>query len=324
MRLILAALVLAATLLGADRAAAQLHCEPPAADLGELRGGKPVSRRFELVNDGKAPIELLDVERGCGCLETTLEKRTLGPGERTGVVVRLRTAGQPEGPRAWNLRVRYREGGNVRETLLVLGATIHNDVTVQPSILALCVRDVLRQEIVVTDRRTPPLRVTALHTSAPALRAVVQSRDGGVTRIVLEVSAAALGGGREDAVLDIYTDDPVYSPLSVPVALSRAATPAVAATPPRVEFRPTAAQPVASALVRLRPADGQKVVVASADADDPGVTCRWAAGPGDGVTLRVEVDARRLAPRATPREVRVRLSAPSPQVLTIPVVVSGE
>jgi hypothetical protein len=309
-------LILAVT---AGPAVAELHCVPPAADLGEIRSGQPRQYRVELVNGGSQTIEILDVERGCGCLEPRLDRRSVPPGAKATLLVELRTSGQPNGPRSWNLRVRYRDGDATCEELLVLSATIRNEVTVQPSILVLDVRDVLHQEVSVTDLRSPPLKVTAVQASSDAVRAAVQSREGGVTKLLLEVRATALAPGSHDTMLNIYTDDPLYSPLQLPLTLSRAGDAAIAIVPAEVKAHVSAAQPVAAALVRLRASDGERIVISSAEADDPGVTCTWAAGPGAGATLKVQVDRRQLSDRAEPRRVRVRLSGPTAEILTIPV-----
>src|SRR6266550_5005542 len=120
-------------------ASAELRCVPPAADLGEVRGGPPRQQRFELVNDGKTTIEIVEIQRGCGCLEPRLDRRTLPPGEKTTLNVALRTSGQPNGPRSWNLRLRYRDGETILEQSLIIAATIRKEVTVQPPLLALYV-----------------------------------------------------------------------------------------------------------------------------------------------------------------------------------------
>jgi hypothetical protein len=313
---LLAACLVGPATLAADAA---LRCTPPAVDLGEIHGGPARQHSFELLNDGKETIEIVKLQRGCGCLTPELDRRTLRPGEKASLLVALRTTGQPNGPRRWNLRVRYREGGEIREALIIVAATIRNEVTVQPSILALYVRDVLRQEVVVTDQRSPPLKVTGVKASSPAIRVTVKAAEGGVTRLLLEATASALADGRQDAVLNIYTDDPQYSPLQLPIVLTRGVKSAVAVAPRQIEARISASQPVAAALVRLRPADGHKVAIESADTDDPGVTCTWAAGPGTGATLKVRVDGRRLDKRDGPRTVRVRLVEPPGEILTIPV-----
>ncbi len=302
---------------------AGLRCVPPAVDLGEIRGGPARQHRFELVNDGSAAIEIVEVQRGCGCLEPQLDRRALQPGERATLLVSLRTTGQSNGPRSWNLRIRYREGDVMREQLLVLAATIRNEVTVQPPILALYVQDMLKQEIVVTDLRSPPLKVTGVQSSSPAVRVTVPPAVAGVTKLGLEVTAAALADGPQDAMLSIYTDDPLYSPLQLPIMLTRGIKPALAVSPAQVDAHVSANAPVASTLVRLRPANGKKVVIESAEADDPGVTCTWAAGPGDGATLKIRVDGRRLDKRDGPRAVRVRLAEPPNEIVTISVTIDA-
>jgi hypothetical protein len=305
----------------ATTANAELRCMPPAVDLGEIRGGPARQHRFELLNVGKKSIEIIELQPGCGCLSPELDRRKLRPGEKASLLVALRTTGQPNGPRSWNLRVRYREGDAIREELIVVAATIRNEVTVQPSILALYVQDALRQEVVVTDLRSPPLHVTAVKASSPALRITVGAAEGGVTRLLIETTASALINGRQDAVLNIYTDDPLYSPLQLPIALIRGVKPVIHVTPAQVEARVSAEHPVASTLIRLRPAEGHKVEVESAEADDPGVTCTWAAGPAAGATLKVQVDGRRLDNRDGPRTLRVRLAEPPTEILTIPVTI---
>jgi hypothetical protein len=303
----------------ASHAVAGLRCTPAAIDLGEVRGGPARQQRFELVNDGPDVIEILDVERGCGCLESRLDRRQLQPGEKASLVVELRTMGQPNGPRSWNIRVRFRDGDIRREALLVLAATIQNEVTVQPSMLVLHVKSTLQQEVVVTDRRAAPLKVTALHSSSPALRASILSTDGGVTKLQLEATTVGLGNAANEVLLSIYTDDSLYNPLRLPITLTRASnTSAIAATPSEVQAHVSAAQPIATTLVRLRRVDGQKVTIESAAGDDPGITCTWAAGPGTAATVRVQVDASRLATRAGPRRVRVRVAETE---VAIPVVI---
>ncbi len=53
-------------------------------------------------------------------------------------------------------------------------------------------------------------------------------------------------------MLSIYTDDPLYSPLLLPIALTRLTKSAVVVTPAQVEAHVSTAKPVAAALVHLR------------------------------------------------------------------------
>jgi Protein of unknown function (DUF1573) len=295
-----------------------------AADLGEVRGSTPQRPCFEFVNDGPDPVEIVAVEPGCGCLAPQLDRRLLRPGEKGTLSVQLRTTGQANGPRSWHVQVRYRDGGAVKERLLTVAATIRNEVTVQPALLALYVTNELHQEVIVTDLRPEPLKVTMVRASSPAVRVTTELRGDGITRIVLDVAARDLGPGRQDALLSIYTDDPLYSPLQVPLTLQAASNAAVTATPTEARVRLASGQTRGSALVRLRPAGEAAIDIGSVEADGPGITCTWAAGPGNGATLKVQVDRGRLADAPGARVVRVRLSAPTREVIAIPVVIDPE
>jgi hypothetical protein len=312
----LSALLFVITLVFTPTARAGLVITPPAIDLGEIRGGTTHAQRFTLTNDGTERVEIADVRPGCGCLAPKLDRRVLGPGETATLTLQVRALGQPNGPRSWNVRVRSRQGERDVEQVLVVAATIRNDVTVQPAILALSVATTLRQEIIVTDTRTPPLRVTAVRATLPAVATRVEPAAAGVTRIILDVTAAALPPGRHDGLVSVYTDDPDYSPLEVPLTLQRAADRAVVAVPPHVRARVAPGQPISTTLVRLRPTGDEKLVIEAADCDDPAIRCTWAAGPDNGATLRVRVDGRRVS--AGEHHVRVRLSEPRTE-LTIPI-----
>jgi len=298
---------------------AELRIEPPTADLGELRGGPVHEQRFELANTGTTPIEIIGVRRDCGCLEPALEKRTLAPGEHAALGFRIRTLGQPEGPRTWQAWVQYRDGGELKEIRLALRATVRNEVTVQPPALALYLEKSLQQEIIVTDRRTPGLHLTAAYASTPAVKATLLPQGDGVTRVVLDVSAADLGVGRHEATLALYTDDPYYREFQIPITLERAGKPAATATPSVVRVRPSATQPLSSHLVRLRPVAGRRALIDTATPSDPGLACTWAAGPDDAATLKVQVDTRRVRPGG--HSVQVQLMEPARAVLNIPVIV---
>ena len=127
-------------------ASAQLRFTQPTGNLGELRGGPVYQHRFEFVNDSIQPIEITDIRLGCGCLQPTLDKRVYRPGEKGVLVMNLRTLGQPNGPRTWQAFVQFRAGEKTLEVGLLLGATIRNEVTVEPSIVAMSVETTLSRK----------------------------------------------------------------------------------------------------------------------------------------------------------------------------------
>ncbi len=54
-------------------------------DLGTLEMGKPVSTVFEFVNEGDAPLTILNVKTSCGCTASEWPKEAVAPGETASV-----------------------------------------------------------------------------------------------------------------------------------------------------------------------------------------------------------------------------------------------
>jgi len=298
---------------------AQLRFAQPMPDLGELRGGPVAQHRFDFVNDTAMPIEVLDLRVGCGCLRPVLAVRTYQPGQKGTLLMHIRTLGQPSGARTWQAFVKYRQGDKEGETLLVIAAKIVNEVTVEPSIVAMSVETTLRQEVTFTDHRAMPTKLAAVLASSSAIKVTTLPLGAGVTKIVIEVSRAAMTAARQGETLDIYTDDPAYPHLQVPITLTMASRADVTATPANVELVGSGSQ-----LVRLRGAGGQVVRIHKAQSDHAAIQCTWAAGPGNEATLKVRVDAGLLATANASAEVRVVLAEPAGATLAIPVQVRKE
>src|SRR5207244_154025 len=136
---------------------------------------------FTLINAGREPMQILEVNRGCGCLAPRLDKRLLEPGDKATLHMEVRTLGHPDGPHIWTAAVRYRTGDSVKEVPLALRACVKNDVTVQPAVCAMIVETMLRQEITLTDLRKSPLTVTLAETTSPAIKVQTKTLEGGVT-----------------------------------------------------------------------------------------------------------------------------------------------
>jgi hypothetical protein len=307
--------VLLAVFCWGASARAELIVPSATVNLGEIRGGMPLQVSFSLQNAGSERIEILEVNRGCDCLTPRLDKRILMPGDKTTLLMALRTLGHANGPHTWTATLRFREGESVRGLPLGIRATVVNDVTVQPAVCALFVEKTLRQEVTLTDLRKPPLSVTRAETTTPAVTTQIRLLNGGVTKIILEAKGVGLASGRHDEMLTIYTSDSSYNPLHVPITLVRLSEQAVLASPEQVELVGEPGQPIPATLVRLRPRGDQAVVVDKVVADDPGVLCTWAAGPGNHATLKIQVDTM----RPIDTSIHVHLREPVQEVLIIPV-----
>lgn len=310
----LPSLTLALLLAFPPLASAQLRFTKPTADLGELRSGPVYQCRFDFVNDAREPIEITDIRLGCGCLRPVLSKRVFQPGEESSIPMQVRTLGQPNGNRTWQAHVQYRLGGKVHESTLVVAANVRNEVTIEPAVVALTVETTLKQELTIKDHRSMPLKITSVLASSPAIKVATQQLEGGVTKITLEVSRADLTSSRHEETLNIYSDDPDYRHLQVPITLIKTNRNEVSATPDKIEISGSGAQ-----LVRLRAAGDKTVRIESAEADHAAIKCTWAAGPGNDATLKINVNAAQLT--ATTARVRIQVAEPSPMTITIPVII---
>src|SRR5439155_7379782 len=114
---------------------------------------------------------------------------------------------------------------------LELRAELVTEVKVEPATLTLYTDGTLRHEVVVTDLRPKPLRVTSARCSTPHLATRVAARsdaEPAVSRVAVEVKED-LPEGRYTELLSLATDDPVYRELRVPVTVVKRSRRAVSA-----------------------------------------------------------------------------------------------
>jgi hypothetical protein len=311
--------------LGLPEAEAQadLHCDSPVFNAGEARSGVPLRHRFVFVNVGPGVVQVSDVRTSCGCLTPRLGQRRYGPGEEGSLLLEVNTLTQPEGPHSWSAQVRYESGGHSRELSFLLYARVRTEVSVQPAALVLYTDTGIGHELTLSERRPRPLTVTAVETGRPEIRGLVEEpRPDGAGRWVRAVRLEVLPGcpeGRHEGMLSLYTSDPDYPELRVPLTVVKRPRNQVSATPGTVVLSGTAGQPLPARIVLLGSADDQDVEVDRVETDDPVVLCQWAKGPGRRTTLKVRVDHTRLSGPVFQGAVRVHLRRPAIQTLTVPI-----
>jgi hypothetical protein len=304
-------------------ARAEIFFAEPTADAGIVRTGTSLRQRFEFVNRGTNAVEILDLRASCGCLTPRLEKRVFVPGEKGTLLLEVNTLTQPAGKHSWNVQVQYRDRDRVQQTQALLTAQLLTEVSVQPAALVIYTDAAVSHELLLSDVRPKPLTVTEVHGSASGLTPSVteQGRTAGgplVCRIRLAV-AADFPEGRHEAAIRIYTDDPAYRDLKVPVTIVKRLRQRLAATPSVVRLAAPAGQPIPSCIVLIRDNDNEGVVVDKIVADDPAISCQWAQGPNRMATLRVRIDRQQVPAGGLQSAVHVHVRKPAPDVLTIPV-----
>jgi hypothetical protein len=299
---------------------AELRFERPQADLGEVRGGKPLTYRFAFANTGDTFVEILEVKPGCGCLKPRLTHLRIAPKQAGAIEIDVNTLGQADGPHTWHTHITYRAGTSVKELTLSLKAHIVNDITVQPAAVTLFTGGVVSQEVVLTDRRRQPLRLTELRTSSPRLTARAgdpfHDDKGRLVYKIAVAPAADCPDGRHEESLVLYTSDPEYRDLTVSVTIVKRPRQGLSAAPSEVTLMAAAGQPLPARIVQVRDPQDRPVQIESVTADDPAMTCRWAPGPGNAATLRIQVDRSRIQGDRFQSAVHVRTRG---ERITIPV-----
>jgi hypothetical protein len=297
---------------------AGLDCAEPIVNAGEVRSGAPLRHVFHIVNRGTTPVEITDARSSCGCLTPKLDKRFVAAGEEALLPIEVNTLRQGDGQHTWTIHVRYLEAGRPGTLSVILTVRIISEVRIEPPALAVVTESGGTYTLTLTDRRPTPLQVTSLSSSSPQVRARVVEAAGPRTSLQVEV-ASDCPEGRQTALLRILTNDPNYPELEVPVTVDKRTPQQVRASPDAVELSGRFGEPLPSRIVLLSSGDGREVRIDQIETGDPAIECRWAAGPGSRATLRVRVDARRVADANFDSSVRVHLAGPQPQTVVIPV-----
>jgi hypothetical protein len=316
---------------------APLSVPNPIAAKGDLKAGPPLLHTFDLTHAGTAgTLYITRVEAGCGCLRQTLTATRLQPGETAKLTIEVNTLTQPDGPNRWQVQVSYTldltPPGAAAVTqpgtqILAIAANLSREVSVTPPQVAFSCTGEASQTLVLSDSRAKPLTVVKAVGSSPHLVTHVGQPAPGMagtrTQGVLVKLAADAPVGHRDETVVLYTDDPAYPELRVPVRVLKRAEGGVAATPDAVAVRFAAGQDEVSALVQLRGPDGKAVAIAHGESDNPAVKVKWSPGSGPVATVRITVAAPAAIPSGS-GVVRVRLSEPAGQEVAIPVSWTGE
>jgi hypothetical protein len=325
-RLRLALAVLVTLLMKSATAQADLRFTEARADVGEVKSGAPLVHEYTFTNSGAETVEIEEVRVSCGCLKPELESRSYKPGESGKLRIEVNTLTQGIGPHAWRTTVRYRRGGETCEQELLLSATVAAEITVEPPELAISADRGITHELRLIDRRARPLTITSVQTTSPKLTAKVtaETRDaqGQLSRTIRLDVALDFPEGRHAEMLNIYTDDPLYCHLKVPVTITKRSRHRFTVVPDAVTLTALPGQPIPSKIVLIRAADGGSVEIERTTPSDPAIGCTWARGPGSNATLRVTVDRARLQGGGLRGNVKVNFATPAMDTVTIPVTVT--
>jgi hypothetical protein len=305
---------------------ADLQFTQTKADAGTVKSGAPLVREFAFSNRGPATVEILEIQGSCGCLKPNLERRVYKAGEGDTLRIEVNTLTQGVGAHSWRTIVRYRDGDAVREADVVISGTVVAEITVEPPQLSIFADQPIVHELRVIDRRTKSFTVTAVQTTSEKLTARVtgEMRDdqGRVVRTVRLGVAGDFPDGRRDETLTIFTDDPLYRELKVPVTVVKRVRQRIAALPENVTLMASRGQAIPAKIVRIRDSQDGTVEIERITPSHPAISCTWARGPGSNATLRITVDRTKLVGDALRGSVEVKINKPTDETVMVPVSVA--
>jgi hypothetical protein len=321
LRTILGCLMIWAALPAVVRA--QLQFDETACNAGTVKTGAPLIHSFAFTNVGATDLEIVEARASCGCSKPRLEKRTFRAGEKGAAILEVNTLSQAPGRRSWSLQIKYHQGDAVGDATLQLGANLIREVMVQPSALVVFAEHAAEHAIVVTDSRPEPLAIREARLGTPSTQPVVsaaeRAADGSWSQRIKIVVGPNCPPGRHDDQLTIYTNDPQYPELTVPVTLLNGSAYRCTAVPQELTFLGVAGKSLPARIALIRDNQNGKVVVKNATGDDPAIQCRWAAGPENLATLKVQIDSKLFHEGELHSSIRIEISDPVNQTIAIPV-----
>ena len=311
--------VLAGLLAMTGQANGQVGFEPSQIDVGQVRIGQRIERRVRLVNRSPEPVQIVDVKGSCGCLKPVVEPdRIPGKGEAW-LHLRINTLSAAAGLHAWRIQVRYQIGNRFATAVLPIRARCRREILVQPPSLQVYSSRATQHEILVNDLRPKPFRILRVETTARQMRASLAPSDGTMPcRVFLQILEDLPPGEHHEQVV-IFTDDPQYRDLRVDVVVHRRKRKQIRCLPPRVDVVASEIEPRPTRLVRLRHASGQPLIIDRIRCNHPAISCEQVWNRGPAVTLRITIDANRIADSAVTSKVEVFFAKPAGSKVVIPV-----
>jgi len=110
------------------QAGSEITLKETSFDFGKIAQGRPVYHVFEVVNSGKDPLKLENVQTSCGCTTPEWSPEPIAPGASASIKVGYNAAA--EGAFSKSITIVY--NGNQTKTLLITGNVYKGPATSAP------------------------------------------------------------------------------------------------------------------------------------------------------------------------------------------------
>lgn len=272
-------------------ARAQLVFDPPNVDLGEAKAGQVFSKQIKVTNPTGTTVTVAEMKSSCGCVHPSLEPTTLAPGASGTLKLEINTLTSNPGPTTYGLRLRFQDQGQLREQQYVLTAHVIQEIVVNPASITSFGERPRPQTISLLDKRPTPFKPVKLERTSPFLDIewVQPPQADPQPQYALKVSVRDdLPPGRHDHEIIVYTSDPTYPALRIPISIVKKAKARFVASPMLVSLTPGA---TASRPVTVRDQQGQVLALERVEAS-PGLVVTVANQATSSVTIHVALDPK--------------------------------
>lgn len=195
-------------------------------DLGPVAASEEVRVEFHFTNRGPEEVKINELTPSCGCLQPQLKKWVYAPGESGRFMLRVQTANQLAGQKEYQVGIKYNDP-EPRETSVVFRVQLsENQVFVRPPVLALSIPSgspPTVHEVKITDRRPRHLNIVRAdclrNLAAVELLEETEGEAGEWTARLKVTVPGNLPPDRYPTMVRIFTDDPAYRMLRVPLTI---------------------------------------------------------------------------------------------------------
>jgi hypothetical protein len=195
-------------------------------DLGEVAPTEEVMAHFDFTNRGDDVVTIKELIPSCGCLQPTIAKKIYYPGQRGHFELRVQTANQTVGAKEYKVTVKYADP-EPQEVDLVFRVTLpENQVFIEPRSLAVYqwTDQPLQKKVEIVDRRGKSLNIvrvdcTRSQIARVELGDVEVDENGHMHHPLMVTIPGGLPEAKVHAMIRVFTDDPEYKMLRVPLVI---------------------------------------------------------------------------------------------------------
>ena len=195
-------------------------------DLGTVAPSEEVLAHFDFINRGEEAVKILELVPSCGCLQPTMSRKLYYPGQAGHFELRVQTANQTAGQKEYHVTVKYADPEPQEVDLTFRVNLPENQVFIRPRALAIyqLSDQPMREKVEIVDRRGKSLNIVRVDCTRSQVAQVEMGEsdvdDNGHARNRLWVNVPGnLPEAKVHAMIRVYTDDPDYRMLRVPLII---------------------------------------------------------------------------------------------------------